>query len=138
MWQREKTFAVVLTCADWRLHHPRARLYRQLSRALGVHGLFMDAIPGPDGLLGPGRETEWAAVVRWTRLLADTRTPRALAVTAHQNCIAHAVSNEQHEVDVSRVAEALKHETGFAGPVAAFVAVHHNDAKWSLKRIAEY
>jgi hypothetical protein len=131
-------FAVVLTCADWRLHHPRARVYRQLSRALGVDGLFMDAVPGPDGLLGSGREAEWASVVRWTRLLADTRAPRALAVVAHQNCIAHRVSDGQHESDVSRVAEALKRVVGFAGPMLAFVAVHHSDAKWSLKRIAEF
>ena len=128
----------MLTCADWRLHHPRAGLYRQLCRALGVHGVFMDAVPGPDGLLGPDREAEWAPVVRWTRLLADTRMPHALAVVAHQNCIAHPVSDGQHEADVGRVAKALKHEVGFAGPMMALVAVHHSDAKWSLKRIAEF
>jgi hypothetical protein len=138
MWGTPKRFAVVLTCADWRLHHPHARLYRQLCRALGVHALFMDAVPGPDGLLDPGHEAEWAPVVRWTRLLADTRAPHALAVVAHQNCIAHSVSDWQHEADVGRVAKALKREVAFAGPMMALVAVHHSDAKWSLKRIAEF
>jgi hypothetical protein len=138
MWGTPKKFAVVLTCADWRLHHPRAGLYRQTCRALGVDGLFMDAVPGPDGLLNQGRETDWAAVVRWTKLLADTRAPQALAIVAHQNCIAHPVSDGQHEADVRRVAECLKRELNFTGPMLALVAARHSDAKWRLKQVAEY
>lgn len=138
MWGKPERFAVVLTCADWRLHHPRAGLYRQLCGALKVHGVFMDAVPGPDGLLNPEREADWAAAVRWTRLFADTRAPNTLAVVAHQNCIAHPVSDEQHEADTRRVAEKLKREVAFTGPMLALVAVRHSDARWNLKSLAEF
>ena len=138
MWGEPKRFAIALTCVDWRLHHPRARLYRQLCRALDVDASFIDAIPGPDGLLKPGREAEWAATLRWTRLLVETRAPRALAVVAHHNCIAHPVADSDHEEDVRAVAEALKREVSFIGPMCAFVAIRHTDAKWSLKEIARF
>jgi hypothetical protein len=136
MWGEPKRFAIALTCVDWRLHHPRARLYRQLCRAVDVDASFIDAVPGPDGLLKPGREAEWAATLRWTRLLAETRAPRALAVVAHHNCIAHPVSDGDHETDVRAVADALKRQAGFAVPMFAFVAIRHTDAKWSLKELA--
>ena len=138
MWGKPNKFAIALTCVDWRLHHPRAGLYRQLCHALGADGVFLAAVPGPDGVLNQGRETDWAAVARWTRLLVDTRAPEALAVVAHQNCIAHPVSDAQHESDVRRVAEALKRELAFAGPMLAFVAVRRSDANWRLKQIAEF
>lgn len=138
MWGEPKTFGIALTCVDWRLHHPRAKLYRQICRGIGVDALFLDAEPGPDGLLKPGREAEWAATVRWTRLLADTRNPRALAVVAHHNCIAHPVTDSEHEADVRSVAEALKRDVAFMGPMHAFVAVRHTDAKWTLKEIARF
>ena len=138
MWGKPSKVAIALTCVDWRIHHPRAGLYRQLCRALGVDGVFMDAVPGPDGVLNQGREADWAAVARWTKLLTDTRAPHSLAVVAHQNCIAHAVSDEQHEADVRRVAETLKGELAFAGPMLAFVAVRHSDVKWDLKEIAKF
>jgi hypothetical protein len=32
-------------------------------------------------------------------------------------------------------AKALKEGTNFSGPVAAVVAVYHNDAKWGLQKV---
>ena len=101
-----------------------------------MDGVFLNAVPGPDGLLDTGRTVEWAAVVQGTKLLAARPRIKALAVVAHQDCIAHAVTNEQHEADVRRLAEALKREVAFEGRVSAFVACRHTDAKWRLKEIA--
>ncbi|MGQ0742511.1 MAG: carbonic anhydrase [Alphaproteobacteria bacterium] len=137
LWRRCK-LAVVLTCSDWRLHHPRAGLYRQGCRLLRSKGLYVVAVPGPDGLLAPGRDAEWAGAVGSVKLFAGRDLSDELAVVAHQHCLAHAVSDAQHESDVRAVAEALKREVGFEGLVRALIAVRHSDARWRLKELARY
>jgi hypothetical protein len=137
-WKRHAKLAVALTCADWRLHHPRVNLNGQLARALGVNGVDVLAVPGPDGLLAPQRETEWRAAVAQASLLIGAHSPRTVAIVAHQRCAGHPVSDPQHDVDVAAAAKALKEATGFAGPVAALVAVYRNDARWLLNKIGTY
>jgi hypothetical protein len=137
-WRRHKKVAVALTCADWRLHHRRVDLNRRLTKALRVHGVDLIAVPGPDGLATPERRGEWEAATAQIRLLIGAHQPESLAVLAHQRCAGHPVSDEAHDTDVAAAAKALKAETGFAGPVAAMVAVYHTDSKWDLKRIGTF
>lgn len=130
-----KKLAVAVVCADWRLHHRKTEFNRQIAKVLGVDGVDIVAVPGPDGLLLPEREAEWKAALGQVKLLVGAHTPVALAVVAHQRCAGHPVSDEAHIGDVSKTAEALKKETGFAGPVAALVAEYKSDLSWNVKAI---
>jgi hypothetical protein len=136
MAHSHKKLGLALMCADWRLHQGKVKLYEQLKRALGVYGIDINAVPGPDGLLMPERAAEWEAVLGWVKLLIEAHDPVALAVVAHQRCAGHPVSDELHEADAAELADVLKEQTGFAGPVHALVAVYHSDDKWSLKSIS--
>jgi hypothetical protein len=133
--RKHKKVAVVLTCADWRLHQSSVDMNRRLARKLKVHGADVIAVPGPDGLTQPARKNEWLSSVDQIKLLIGAHHPTALAVVAHQRCAGHPVSDDEHVTDVAKTARALKAETGFAGPVAAIVAVYHSDAKWDFKTI---
>jgi hypothetical protein len=136
-WHKHKKVAVALTCADWRLHNGKVGLNKRLCRELGVGGVDLIAVPGPDGLLRPERESEWQVAVSQISLLIGAHTPVALTVLAHQRCAGHPVSDHDHDSDVMAAAQALKAATEFSGPVLAYVAVYHNDAKWGLKRIGQ-
>ena len=139
MWgQRNKKLAVALTCADWRLHQRKVDLNSRLARLLGVHGVDMVAVPGPDGLTRPERSVEWQAAIGQVKLLVGAHAPRALVVAAHQRCAGHPVSDTEHETDVLATAKALKAGTGFEGPVRAVLAVYHSDTAWDLKPIGEF
>jgi hypothetical protein len=127
--------AVALTCADWRLHQHKVDLNRRLARSIGVDGVDLIAVPGPDGMLLPERKAEWDAATAQIRLLIGAHNPVKLVVLAHQRCAGHPVSDEGHDTDVAAAAKALKAATQFPGPVAAMVAVYHADLKWGLKRI---
>lgn len=129
--------AVSLVCADWRLHHKRVDLNKRLSRLLGVDGIDLVAVPGPDGLAKPERAAEWKVAVDQVALLASVHKPVALTVVAHQRCAGHPVDDEQHRKDVMTVAKALKAATKFTGPVVAVVATYKNDAKWGLDEVGE-
>ena len=137
-WQRHKRVAVALTCADWRLHHRRVDLNARLARALKVGGVDLIAVPGPDGLLRPDRQAEWAAALGQIVLLIGAHSPSALIVLAHQRCAGHPVSDPEHDTDVASTAKALKTQSAFAGPVLAYVAAYQSDSRWQLKRIGEY
>ena len=136
-WKKHKKVAVVLTCADWRLHHGRVDMNKRLTRRLGVYGADVIAVPGPDGLIKPERAAEWQVALDQIKLLIGAHHPTVLAVVAHQRCAGHPVSDAEHDTDVAATARALKEKTGFSGPVAAVVAVYHNDAKWDFKKVAE-
>ena len=134
MWGRShKKIAVAVVCADWRLHHTKSEFNRQIAKGLGVDGVDLIAVPGPDGLLLPERAGEWKAALDQVKLLIGAHTPVALAVVAHQRCAGHPVSDEAHIGDASKTAEALKKETGFSGPVAAMVAEYRSDLRWNVK-----
>jgi|SRR5215469_3581764 len=136
-WGKKKSIGIAMTCADWRLHQHAVNLNLRLARALDVTGVDLIAVPGPDGLLRPERENEWKAAVAQIALLAGAHHAAHIAVMAHQRCAGHPVSDAEHDSDVAATAKALKENLGFAGPVSAFVAVYHNDSRWSFKRVAQ-
>jgi hypothetical protein len=135
--QARKKLAVALVCADWRLHHKRVDLNARLARLLGVDGIDIVAVPGPDGLLQPKRKAEWKVAVDQIALLASLHHAKALAVVAHEHCMGHPVGNEEHVRDAKAVAKALKKAAKFSGAIEAVVATYQSDAKWGLERIGK-
>lgn len=139
MWgKRHKKLAVTLTCADWRLHQHKVGLNGKLAKLLGVNGVDLIAVPGPDGLTKPERKSEWETAIAQIRLLIGAHSPRVLVVLAHQRCAGHPVADPDHDSDAAETAKALKAATGFMGPVKAMVAVYHADTAWDLKPLAEF
>jgi hypothetical protein len=134
-WRRHKKLAVALVCADWRLHHRRVNLNKRLAGLLRVDGVDTIAVPGPDGLALPQRAAEWQNAISQILLLIAVHKPTTLTVVAHQRCAGHPVGDDEHVDDAMTAAKALKSATKFSGPVAAVVAVYHNDAKWGLQKI---
>jgi hypothetical protein len=135
--KKHKKLAIVVTCADWRLHQRSVDLNRRLARELKVDGVDLLAVPGPDGLLLPARSGEWQALIAQASLLIGAHSPTAVALVAHQRCAGHPVSDHEHDTDVVAAARALKEKTGFAGPVSAMVAVYNSDTDWDLKTVAK-
>ena len=138
MWgRRQKKLAVAVVCADWRLHHRKSDFTTQIGRALGVEGVDIVAVPGPDGLVLPERAGEWTAAIGQVKLLVGAHAPVALAVVAHQRCAGHPVSDDAHVGDVAKTADALKKETGFSGRVAAMVAEYRSDLNWNVRTVKQ-
>lgn len=139
MWgKKHKKLAIVLTCADWRLHQRKVDLNARLAKRLGVSGVDLIAVPGPDGLIKPERAGEWQTAVSQIKLLIAAHGPTTVAVAAHQRCAGHPVTDDEHDADVAATARALKELTGFSGPVRAMVAVYHTDTSWDLKDVASF
>jgi hypothetical protein len=139
MWGRKhKKLAVALACADWRLHQHKVALNSRLAKLLGVHGVDLVAVPGPDGLVKPRRGAEWQAAVGQIKLLIGAHAPRVLVVVAHQRCAGHPVSDAEHETDVLATAKALKAETGFSGPVRAMLMAYRSDTSWDIQLIGQF
>ena len=139
MWgTKHRKLAIALTCADWRLHLRKVDLNARLARRLGVDGVDLIAVPGPDGLIKPQRQSEWQTAVAQIKLLIGAHAPQVVTAVAHQRCAGHPVSDVEHEADVVATAKALKQATGFAGPVRALIAVYHTDTKWDLKDMGSY
>jgi hypothetical protein len=139
MWGRKhKKLAVALTCADWRLHQHKVDMNARLARLLGVNGVDLVAMPGPDGLIMAGRQSEWQTAVSQVKLLIGAHAPTVVVVLAHQRCAGHPVADGDHDTDAAATAKALKAATGFAGPVRAVIAVYHSDTSWDLKLVAEF
>ena len=139
MWGRQyKKLAVALACADWRLHQHKVGLNRRLAKLLGVHGVDLVAVPGPDGLVKPGRGAEWQTAVGQIRFFIAAHAPLVLIVVAHQRCLGHPVSDGEHETDVLATAKALKAETGFSGPVRAMLMVYRSDTSWDINPVGQF
>ena len=134
MWGRKKhkKLAVTLTCADWRLHLRKVDMNARLAKKLGVDGVDLITVPGPDGLIKPERESEWATAVAQIKLLIGAHAPTTVVVLAHQRCAGHPVSDAEHDADLLATAKALKEATGFEGPVRAAMMVYHSDTCWDL------
>jgi len=139
MWgKRHKRLAVALTCADWRLHQHKVDLNARLAKLLGVAGVDLICVPGPDGLIKPERQSEWATAVAQIRLLIGAHDPAVVVVLAHQRCAGHPVGDGEHDADAAATARALKAATGFGGPIKAIVAIYRSDTAWELKPLAEF
>lgn len=110
----------------------------RLAKLLRVDGVDLICVPGPDGMLKDGRQSEWQAAVSQIKLLIGAHMPRILVVLAHQRCAGHPVSDTEHEADVEATARALKAATGFFGPVRAIVAIYQSDTSWDLKPLGEF
>jgi hypothetical protein len=135
---KHKKLGVLLACADWRLHQHKVDLNVRLCREFGLDGLDLIAVPGPDGLLLPDRQAEWAATQGQIDLLIKAHAPAALIVAGHQRCAGHPVEDGQHDTDIKETAKALKAVTGFPGPVRAVTLVYHSDAHWDVKPLAGF
>ena len=139
MWgKKHKKVAVMLTCADWRLHQHKVDLNARMARVLGVNGVDLICVPGPDGLIQPERSGEWQAALAQIKLLIGAHAPHAVVVLAHQRCAGHPVADAVHDTDAAATAQALKAETGFSGPVRAVVAVYRSECMWDLKPLAHF
>ena len=139
MWgKKHKKVAVMLTCADWRLHQRKVDLNARMAGVLGVNGVDLICVPGPDGLIKPERASEWQAVVAQIKLLIGAHAPQVVVVLAHQRCAGHPVADADHDTDAAATARALKAETGFAGPVRVVVAVYRSECRWDLRPLAQF
>jgi len=139
MWgQKHKKLAVALTCADWRLHQRKVDMNARVAKLLGVDGVDLICVPGPDGMLRPERAGEWQTAVGQIKLLIGAHAPLAVVVLAHQHCAGHPVTDAEHDRDVVTTAKALKTATGFAGPVKAVIMVYRSDKAWDLKPVAAF
>lgn len=137
--KKQKSLAVVVTCADWRLHQRKVDLNARLGKLLGVDGVDFLVVPGPDGLILAERCAEWSATLAQTKFLIKAHAPVArLAVVAHERCAGHPVSDDQHVVDAKETARELKAATGFDGKVHAVLMRYRSDTEWDLDVIAEY
>lgn len=139
MWgKKHKKLAVALTCADWRLHQHKVDMNARLAKLLGVNGIDLIAVPGPDGLIKPERQGEWQAAVSQIKLLIGAHNPVNLVVLAHQRCAGHPVADPEHDTDAAATAKALKAATGFGGPVKAIIMVYRSDTAWDLRPLTEF
>ena len=136
-WKRKK-LAVALVCADWRLHQHKVELNRRLAKLLGVHGVDLIAVPGPDGLVKPERAGEWQTAAGQIKVLVTAHAPTVLVVAAHQGCLGHPVSDAEHRADVLATAKAVKAETGFPGPVRAMVMTCRSDTSWDFESVGQF
>lgn len=134
--EKRPRVAILVTCADWRLHLAEVGLNARVADLLGVEGVDVLALPGPDGLMKPQRVGEWEALIDQISLLITAHAPVVLAVAGHQNCAGHAVDDARHDLDVGPVARGIKEATGFPGPIHAMMLVYRSDREWDLKTVA--
>jgi len=141
MWfsrSEHRTLAVLLTCADWRLHQRKVNLNARIAKLLHVDGIDLIALPGPDGLLQQDRAIEWSAALKQIALLIEAHEPEVLAVAGHQRCAGHPVPDGAHDTDVRQIARALKAATGFPRPIHAMMLVYRSDSAWDIKPVAQF
>lgn len=131
-----KKIGLALVCADGRLQQDCVHYNKQLAEALGVDLVDIIAVPGPDGLFKKAREVERKATIGWLRLLIGAHHPTAIAIVGHYQCAGNPATDEQHDLDVGITAANFKKDLGFAGNIAAFSTVWHDDSSWTLKKIA--
>ncbi len=130
--------AILVACADWRLHARGVDLNARMAGLLGVDGVDVLAVPGPDGLILPARSAEWAALTAAVRVLIRAHDPAALVLAGHQDCAGHRVSDARHARDTVSAAKALKEETLFPGPVHGFLLVRRSDREWDPQPLAQF
>jgi len=129
-----KTLGIAVVCVDWRLHQKDVRLSEQVRDAVGVDVVDVVAMPGPDGFLKPGQESEREAMIKGLKLLIGAHHPASIALVGHYTCAANPVEDAVHDADAKETAEFLKKETEFEA-IKAFSAVRNTDSDWSLKEV---
>lgn len=136
--KKHKKLAVLLTCADWRLHQRKVDLNARLCRHFKVDGFDYLTVPGPDGLILPERCAEWAAVLAQTKLLIRAHASVAVVVAGHHRCAGNPISDGDHLAATRETASELKSATGFAGPVHAVMLNYCADTAWEIAAIGQY
>ncbi len=132
-----KKIAVGVFCADWRLHQEGVHINNQVKKLLGVDGVDVIAIPGPDGVCALEQyDIERGLLKKWLELLIGAHKPVALAFVAHYNCAGHPVSGEEHDAHSQQMMEYYAQELDFKGDMVAYCAVNKSDSDWELKEIA--
>ena len=123
--------------ADWRLHQEGVHINNAVKKHLGVDGVDVIALPGPDGLCVKSEfETERDVLLRWLKVLIGAHKPVALAFVAHYNCAGHPVPYAQHDEDIATTMRHYKESLNFKGDMVALCATYENDKEWPLKEIA--
>ena len=135
MTNEGKKLGIAIMCVDWRLHQKEVRAAEQIRDALQVDVVDVMAMPGPDGFLKSGQESERDALVKGLKLLIGAHHPASVALVGHYTCAANPVDEAVHDEDAKETAEFLKKETGFDA-IRAFSAVHNSDTDWSLKEVS--
>lgn len=131
-----KKIAVGVFCSDWRLHQEGVHINNAVFQYLGVDGVDMLAVPGPDGILAPERATEKEVLVKNIQVLIGAHKPITIVFVAHYNCAGHAVPDEQHDRGIKTMMEEYKKLLTFDGEMVALCATHQSDTHWPLKEIA--
>lgn len=133
---KDPSIALLLTCADWRLHSHPVDLNARMARVAGCEFIDVVAVPGPDGLIHPGHEGEWDAAVKQIKVLIKNHNVQVVVVAAHQRCAGHPVSDEAHLADVQTTIHALKRDTGFGGPIHATMLMYKSELDWDIAPVA--
>lgn len=131
-----KKLAIGIFCVDWRLHQKSVNIVEKVRAHLGVDGVDVVAIPGPDGVCKAGRESEIAPLKDWLELLIGAHHPVAIAFVGHYQCAGNQVEDAKHDIDVDETMRRFKKETGFTGETIALSATYKSDNEWGLKEIA--
>lgn len=132
-----KKLAIGVFCADWRLHQEGVHINNAVCKALGVDGVDVIAIPGPDKVCAVDDYVlERDQLVKWLDLLVDAHKSVAIAFVAHYNCAGHPVEDEQHDKDVEQMLHWYKETLDFPGEMVAYCATRKTDTDWPLKEIA--
>lgn len=133
--KKDPRIALLLTCADWRLHSHEVDLNARIKGICGCDGIDLVAVPGPDGMLQPARAGEWTAAVSQIKLLIKNHNVQVLLVAAHHCCAGHPVSDAQHDADVRDTVAALKRDTGFSGPIHAIMLTYRDELDWGIEPV---
>lgn len=132
-----KRLAIGVFCADWRLHQEGVHINNAVCKALGVDGVDVIAIPGPDRVCAvDDYAVERDQLAKWLDLLVGAHHPVAIAFVAHYNCAGHPVDDEQHDRDIETMLREYKELLEFDGEMVAYCATRKSDTDWPLKEIA--
>lgn len=132
----QKKLAIVFLCSDWRLHRPVINLNARLIEHLGVEGMDLFVLPGPDGLWQEKRKAELDVTISQLKMLIKAHNPCVLALAGHEDCAAHKVCDADHETDTLKSAKLVREASGFTGPMHAMLLTHESDDDWGLKALA--
>lgn len=131
-----KKIAVGVFCADWRLHQEGVHVNNAVKKHLGVDGVDVIAIPGPDGVCAIEQyDIERGLLAKWLKLLVGAHKPVAIAFIAHYNCAGHPVNDTEHDQHAEEMMQYYKKELGFKGDLVALCATYKSDTEWPLKEV---
>ena len=130
--------ADVKTCKDCRLHRPEAEMYKQLCQVLDVDDCYIGTEAGVEGAI-LNSAVRRAGAYENAHIIDDAKHPDVFAVVGHYDCAGHPVSDEQHDIDIVKTADALSVEMfGVEGRVVPIIAYQNSDVAgptWLFKRM---